>query len=133
MSLIFVRSIRQYAKRIRNMKTLQKRSKALSIANSLKKQGWDFGKAQRHAWNVVRAIEAMKSDEIVIRFCKDGQEVPEQRTATLSPAFFNYTSTSTKTRKQNPLQVKFWDTLKNGWRSFNAGRFVSFKTSELVF
>lgn len=115
------------------MKTYQKRSKVLAIANSLKKEGWNFSDAQRHAWNVVRAIEAMKQDEIVIRFLKDGDEIPQQRTATLSPAYFSYTSTTTKTRKQNPLQVMFWDTVKNGWRSFNAARFVSFKSAPVPF
>ena len=115
------------------MKTYQKRAKALQIANSLKSQGWNFGDAQRQGWKVVRAIEAMKKDEVVLRFLKEGEEVPEQRTATLSPAFFSYTATSTKTRKENPLQVVFYDTLKNGFRSFNAGRFVSYKSSPLPF
>lgn len=115
------------------MKTYQKRAKALQIANSLKKEGWNFSDAQKQGWKVVRAIEAMRQDEIVIRFNKEGEEVPEQRTATLSPAFFNYTSTGTKTRKENPLQIKFYDTLKNGFRSFNAGRFVSFAQAQLPF
>lgn len=114
------------------MKTYQKRAKALSIANSLRNQGWNFSDAQRHAWNVVRAIEAMKSDEVIIRFHKEGEEVPEQRTATLSPAFFTYTATGTH-RRSNPLQITYFDTLKNGFRSFNAARFVSYKSSQLPF
>ncbi len=115
------------------MKTYQKRSKVLAIANSLKKEGWNFSDAQRHAWNVVRAIEAMKQDEIVIRFTKEGEEIPQQRTATLSAAYFTYTNTSTKARKENPLQVRYWDTVKKGWRSFNAARFVSFAQANLPF
>ena len=105
----------------------------MQSANSLKKEGWNFSDAQKQGWKVVRAIEAMRQDEIVIRFHKDGEEIPEQRTATLSPAFFNYTSTSTKARKENPLQVKFWDTTKNAWRSFKAERFVSFAQTQIPF
>lgn len=116
------------------MKTYQKRSKALQIANALvKKGGWSFSSAQKHAWEVVRAIEAMRKDEVVIRFNKEGQDVPEQRTATLCPIFINYTSTGTEPRKENPLQVKYFDTLKNAFRSFNAGRFVSYKEVPLPF
>lgn len=110
----------------KQIKTRQIRSKAMSIANVLRSQGWIFSDALRQGWKVAKAWSAMHEDEIIIRFLKDGEEIPEQRTATLSPAFFTYTSTNTRTKKENPLQVKFWDTCKNGWRSFNAARFVSF-------
>ena len=109
-------------------------SKAVSIANTLKAQGWNFSDALRQGWKVAKAWAAMQQDEVVIRFYKDGDDIPQQRTATLSPAFFNYTaSTTAKAKKQNHLQIKFWDTLKNSWRSFNAGRFDSFKTAPLPF
>lgn len=107
--------------------------KALSIANVLRNQGWNFSDALRQGWKVAKAWAAMQVDEVVIRFNKEGEEVPEQRTATLAPAYFSYNATSTKTRKENPLQVRFWDTVKNGWRSFRADRFVSFASAPLPF
>ncbi len=116
---------------MKNLLSYQKRSKVLTIANALVKKGWSFSAAQKHAWNVVRCICEMKKTEVVVRFYKEGQDVPEQRTATLSPAFFSYTSTSTKQRKQNPLQVSFFDTYKNSFRSFNVERFDSFKSAPL--
>ena len=109
-------------------------SKAVSIANTLRNQGWSFSDALRQGWKVAKVWAAMQQDEVVIRFYKDGDDIPQQRTATLSPAFFNYTaSTTAKAKKSNPLQVKFWDTVKNGWRSFNAGRFMEFAVTPLPF
>lgn len=123
---------KEYAMK-KQIKLRKIQGKALSIANVLHNQGWSFSDALRQGWKVAKAWAAMQMDEVIIRFTKEGEEIPEQRTATLSPAFFTYTSTSTKTRKENPLQVKYWDTLKNGWRSFNAARFVSFAQAELPF
>lgn len=130
----------------KQIKTRQIRSKAMSIYNALIKirntdsEGrtapghvWYTGDAMKQAWLVAKAWAAMHQDEIVIRFCKQDEEIPEQRTGTLSAAFFSYTNTSTKARKENPLQVPFWDTCKNGWRSFNAARFVSFASAPLPF
>ena len=104
------------------------------MAHALVQKGWSFSAAQKHSWNVVRCICEMKKDEVVLRFTKEGEEIPEQRTATLSPAFFSYTaSTTAKPRKSNPLQVKYFDTYKKGFRSFNAERFVGFASQPLPF
>lgn len=117
------------------MKSYQKRARVMQIANALKKSGWNFGDAQRRGWKVVRCICEMKKDEVVVRFFTEGEtEIPQQRTATLSPAFFSYTaSTTAKPKKENPLQVKYYDTFKNGFRSFNVARFVSYKSQPLPF
>lgn len=107
----------------------------MKIANALKAEGWNFGEAQRKAWEVVRCIVEMKKSEVVVRFYSEGEtEIPQQRTATLSPAFFSYTaSTTAKPKKENPLQVKYYDTFKNGFRSFNVSRFVGFASQSLPF
>lgn len=111
------------------MKSYQKRSKVLSIANALKKEGWAFSEAQKRAWQIVRCICEMKKNEVVLRYFKEGDEIPQQRAATLAPAYINYIpSTTAKARKENPLQVKYYDLGANGFRSFNAARFDSFKT-----
>jgi hypothetical protein len=76
----------------------------------------------------------MKKTEVVVRFFTEGEiEIPQQRTATLSPAFFSYTASPTaKPKKENPLQVQYYDTFKNGFRSFNVERFVGY-ASQLPF
>lgn len=116
------------------MKSYQKRSKVLSIANALVKKGWSFSAAQKRGWEVVRCICQMKKDEVVLRYFSESEpEIPQQRTATLSPAFYSYASTATAKKKENPLQVKYYDTFKNGFRSFNVERFDSFKSVSLPF
>jgi uncharacterized protein YdaT len=118
------------------MKSYQKRSRVLTIANALTKKGYSFGDAQRKAWEIVRCICEMKKSEVVVRFFTEGEtEIPQQRTASLAPAFLPYTTTTTesKPRKKNPLQITFFDTTKNGFRSFTAERFVSFASAPLAF
>jgi len=115
------------------MKMRIKRQKAMQIANALKATGkFTFGDAQRKAWEVVRCIDDMQKTEVVLRFLtvNESEEIPQQRTATLSTDLFNWVSTSTKpAAKPNPLQIKYWDTNKGGWRSFNAANFVSHKSN----
>jgi hypothetical protein len=106
-------------------KMYQLRSAVMTITNSLTKQGFSFGQAQRQAWKVVRAIEAMKSDEIVLRFYKDGDDIPQQRFA-VAVTTANYKSKGTG-RKRNPLQVSYFETTSGKVKSFNAGRFDSFR------
>lgn len=113
------------------MKLRIQRSKVMTIVNALTKKGWPFGAAQSHAWKVVRCIVEMQKTEVVLSFLKEGATVPETRTASLAPAFVTYTSTTTasKPRKKNPLQIHFFDTTKNEFRSFTAERFVGFQPS----
>lgn len=107
-----------------NMKTRIKRQKALQIANALVAKGWSFSDGQKRGWEVVRAIEAMRKDEIMIRFCKEGEEIPEQRTAQ-SLKLAGYQPKG-QTKKSNPLQICFFDTVKNQPRSFKVERFFGF-------
>lgn len=114
------------------MKLRIKRQKALQIANALKATGkFTFGEAQRKAWEIVRCIDDMQKTEVVLRFTtvNETEGIPTQRTATLNTDLFTWTSTATSTVKSNPLQIKYWDTTKNGWRSFNAVNFVSHKST----
>lgn len=105
----------------------------MQIANALKATGnFTFGDAQRKAWDVVRCIDDMQKTEVVLRFLtvNENEGIPTQRTATLNADLFTWTSTATtKVVKPNPLQIKYWDTTKDGWRSFNAANFVSHKST----
>lgn len=109
------------------MFTYQKRSQALKIANSLRKQGWKFGDAQRRAWQVVRFMEAVRQGEVVLRFTKKGDDIPQQRIATAITSG-NYKPKGI-VKKKNPLQVVYFDHNRQAVRSFNAARFVGFKAA----
>lgn len=106
--------------------TNQVRSKAVSIANSLRAQGWSFGDALKQGWKVAKAVSEMQSGkELFIRFYKDGQDVPEQRLA-VAVTSANYLAKGTG-RKRNPLQITYFETTSQKVKSFNAGRFDSFR------
>lgn len=101
----------------------QRRSAALKIAHRLKKAGFTFMEAQKRAWKVVKAVQEMKKDEIMIRFLNAEGQI-QQRPATLKGFPIDFKNTSRA--KSNPVQIKYYDLYRDGWRSFNAGRFVSF-------
>lgn len=107
------------------MKSYQKRSRVLTIANALVKQGWSFSAAQKRGWEVVRFQETIQKGEAIIRFFKEGKDIPEQRIAT-SINSTNYVSKNTD-KKRNPLQVSYFELNSNQIKSFNVTRFDSFR------
>lgn len=112
-------------KNITTMKSYQLRSKVLSLANNLKKEGMPFGKAQKKAWQVIRCQQAMLRGEVFIRFYKEGDDIPQQRIA-VAVTNSNYVSKHT-TRKKNPLQITYFEVNSGQIKSFNAARFYDFR------
>lgn len=107
------------------MKSYQKRSRVLQIANALVRIGWSFSDAQKRGWQVVRFQEAIKTGEAVVRFFKFGDEIPQQRIATAITSA-NYVSKNTD-KKRNPLQVSYFEVNSGSIKSFNASRLDSFR------
>lgn len=108
--------------------TYQKRSKVLQIANALVKQGWAFGEAQKRGWEVVRFMVAIQQGkEVVLRFKKFRDPIPQQRIASAINSDNYERKEGARKYKESPLQVKYFDHHRNAPRSFNAGRFVGFK------
>lgn len=111
-------------------KLYQLRSSVLTLANNLKKEGMSFGDAQRQAWKVIRCQQAMLGGEVFIRFCKEGDEIPQQRLA-VAVTSSNYISKHT-TRKRNPLQITYFEVNSGQVKSFNAARLYDFRAVAYV-
>lgn len=110
------------------MKKVNLRSEAMRLYNYIKKIITDNSEAMRKAWAVAKFQAALKDGkEAVIRFFKEGDEIPQQRVA-VAINETNYQSKGSD-RKRNPLQVSFFDLAKNAIRSFNATRFDGFVVS----
>lgn len=107
--------------------TYQLRAKVLKLAHQLtKKEGFNFSDAQRRAWEVVRLQEALRQGkEVVLRFTKTGDDLPQQRIAT-AVSTENYTPKGSN-RRPNPLQIIYFDHTRQSVRSFNAARFVGYR------
>lgn len=102
------------------------RSQVMTLANYLKKQ-MSFSDALRQAWNVAKLQAWLKKGgEAVIRFFKDGKDVPEQRIAVAINSD-NYQSKGSG-RKRNPLQISYFEVNSHQIKSFNAARFYGFAT-----
>ena len=82
------------------------RSKVLTLAHAIKKEGIAFGKAQRKAWVIIRLKAAMRAASVVFTFLKsDGTT---RRAKGTLPAY-TPSKTASKPRKTNPLQIKYFD------------------------
>jgi hypothetical protein len=103
------------------------RSQVMTLANYLKKT-MTFSEALRQAWNVAKLQAWLKKGgEAVIRFFKEGSDIPEQRAAVAINAD-NY-QVKGADRKRNPLQISYFELNSNKIKSFNAARFAGFATT----
>jgi WYL_2, Sm-like SH3 beta-barrel fold len=98
-------------------------SKAMTVANFLRKQGWTLSEALKKGWQVAKCWWAMRKGAVLVSFQKKDGTVTERR-ATLNDGLYTYEVQGGN--KANPLQVCFYDLTKSAFRSFCAGNLVSY-------
>jgi hypothetical protein len=100
------------------------RSQVCILANSLKKEGLTQSAAFVKAWQVVKFKTALvEGCTTIISFKKADGTTAERTASPINDS--NYTFKGTD-RKSNPLQVAYFDQLRQSVRSFNAARFVGY-------
>lgn len=100
----------------------QVRMDAMSIYNAIKGQYTNQSDAMKQAWMVAKAKQALKQGEVILTFCKKGEEVPTVRFATPSTYLGKGTG-----RKKNAAQIAYFEQTSNQLKSFLAPNLIQFR------
>lgn len=96
------------------------RSTVAKIANALRYQkGFSASEAFKQAWKIAKAKAAMLTGEFKFTYVK--------KDGTLRPAVGGVAPEAPKStgRKYNPLHVRYYDVVAQGFRQFSAARFAA--------
>lgn len=104
----------------------QVRTDAMSIYNAIKSTYTNKSEAMKQAWKCAKAKQALKQGEVILTFCKKGEEVPTVRFGTLSSDFITYESKGTG-RKKNASQISYFEQTSNQFKSFIATNLIQFR------
>ena len=114
------------------------RSQVMILAHKIKSDKLTFGKAISKAWKVIKVKKAMQQKEVNFSFYQKAKKdspakglVMTNRTGTtnldLIPVQFHpkKKAVGATPRKKNVTQVKYFDFMRNGWRSFSAANYMA--------
>lgn len=101
--------------------TASTRTQALTLAwHIVKTVRLPFVKAQAQAWATVKLKAQMQAGPVGFWYIKD-----DGTTRFAIGHFIPQPTPSDSGKATNPLVVRYFDTLSNGWRSFRADRLVT--------